>query len=414
MDLEERLADALEQMAAKERDLIMAAEFGQQLLEANERLQNKLESIEANQDSLGDKDALKKKLRETEKQADRQIQSLTRQTQSLTTDLRAALQDHRKSELDHAKQVRLLEDDLEELRSELVARANAATAAAVVGGKAVKKDSHSDDADLEDRQLEAEMKVKELEAELESLTVWKKEAETTIKQTTSALQDSLLRLHAQDDRLQAAAAMRQEFETRGTLIVQLKEQVEDLHLRLQTLEAGDDVTIEMDPATARSLAYNKDWEWTPWLESVKTKAWDRNLSGLKEEVEELRLHRIEAYNRLKEQMDQTIVSFVDRLPDSVKQGVGKVAAVVGVPLSGVDTLPASLTDSQKESTNPLLNIDTVIAMFPNVPRVEIEKDLAKTRSARLTIENILNGQVALSQKDVEGSGLSWTVANPEE
>ncbi|KAI9347666.1 hypothetical protein BDR26DRAFT_854536 [Obelidium mucronatum] len=202
--------------------------------------------------------------------------------------------------------------------------------------------------------------------------------------------------------------MRQEFERRGTLIIQLKEQVEDLHLRIQEKSENDNEPLT--PPT-QPVNYNKDWEWTPWLESVKTKAWDRNLTGLREEVEELRTHRIEAYNKLKEQMDQAMVSFVDRLPETVKVGVGKVASAVGVPLSGVSVVPDRLTESSSEEKEDTLNIDTITNMFPHIPRVAIEKDLASTRSVRLTIENILNGLVAPQE---EGSGLSWTVANPEE
>ncbi|KAJ3282833.1 hypothetical protein HDU79_009617 [Rhizoclosmatium sp. JEL0117] len=405
-ELETRLAEALEQMAEKERDLIMAAEFGQQLLEANARLQAQVEEVKIGGGS-DEVSQLKLRLRETEKNADRQIASLTRQTQTLTSDLRAALTDAKKSESEHAKQVRQLESDLDSLRADFAALSQSAQKN--VSSRVTVIEDNSDSI--------SENVISDLQAQIQALTNAKKEAEATVQKTTAALQESIVRLHDQEDRLQAAAAMRQEFERRGTLIVQLKDQVEDLSTRLQELQdsvSAESTTAATSTATATSkpLTYNKDWEWTPWIQSVKSKAFDGNLSGLKEEVEELKIHRQEAFNRLKEQMDAVVVGFVSNIPEGVRTNVL-------TPLQGVMGVGA-LAGSAKEDKEDM-NIETITTMFPHVPVSAIEQDLAKTRSVRLTIENILNGYVAPTDEKQKGlsaegaaSGFSWTVANPDE
>ncbi|KAJ3350668.1 hypothetical protein HDU83_009491 [Entophlyctis luteolus] len=417
-DLNDKLAEALEALAEKERDLIMAAEFGQSLLQANARLQQQLAELQAAKGSGGDDESevavLKRRLRETEKNADRQIQALNRQTQTLTQDLRAALNDHKRSEAEHAKQVRMLEADLEALMAQVgssksdsaaaVAASNVTTAFATSSVAAVT--ATSDD--------ETILQISKLQDELAQLNQWKVDAEKTIATTTATLQESIVRLHDQEDRLQAAASMRQEFERRGTLIIQLREQVEDLRARLDSAAQEEVENGGVTPAAdGRSLAkVNSDiWEWTPWLENVKYKAWERDLAGLREEVEDLRRHREEAYNKLKAEMDAYMLKFVDSLPESVKLGVGKVVNAVTVPLAGISTAPERLSGGSKVEEK----LETITTIFPNVPREAIEKDLSATRSVRLTIENILSGFISpTTQVEVTEEKLQFTIANPEE
>ncbi|KAJ3209730.1 hypothetical protein HDU82_000225 [Entophlyctis luteolus] len=393
-DLNDKLAEALEALAEKERDLIMAAEFGQSPLQANARLQQQLAELQAAKGSGG----------ETEKNADRQIQALNRQTQTLTQDLRAALNDHKRSEAEHAKQVRMLEADLEALMAQVgssksdsaaaVAASNVTTAFATSSVAAVT--ATSDD--------ETILQISKLQDELAQLNQWKVDAEKTIATTTATLQESIVRLHDQEDRLQAAASMRQEFERRGTLIIQLREQVEDLRARLDSAAQEEVENGGVTPAAdGRSLAkVNSDiWEWTPWLENVKYKAWERDLAGLREEVEDLRRHREEAYNKLKAEMDAYMLKFVDSLPESVK---------LGSPFHWREFRPPLRGGSKVEE-----KLETITTIFPNVPREAIEKDLSATRSVRLTIENILSGFISpTTQVEVTEEKLQFTIANPEE
>ncbi|KAJ3093504.1 hypothetical protein HK100_006578, partial [Physocladia obscura] len=431
-ELQERLAEALEAMAEKERDLIMAAEFGQSLVAANTRLQQQLAEVSAGGGIAGGDDG-----EQTEKTAERQIQALTRQTQTLTQDLRTALLDHKRSEAEHAKQVRLLEADLDSLAAQLASASkekekekdkeppsDAPSAAA----KEAKDPAESAESARENASL---LQIDLLKAEVDRLAVAKKDVDKALHATSAALQESVVRLHDQEDRLQAAQAMRQEFERRGVLIVQLKEQIEDLRAQLDERAEADQLegfTQNNSAANAAGdrLKINDNWEWTPWLESVKHKAWERNITGLREEVEDLRRHREEAYNKLKAEMDGYMAKFVGALPESVLA----VAQAVGVPIAtGLGQVPELLSNANN-ALGPKVSVEqkveTVAAVFPNVPRDAIERDLSATRSVRLTIENILSGFVSpsaagntasASEKtadDLAGSGLEFSVANPEE
>ncbi|KAJ3235363.1 hypothetical protein HDU81_000570 [Chytriomyces hyalinus] len=412
-DLELQLQQALEELTQKEQDLIKAAEFGQLLLQSNMQLQTQLDAFSSNSTaSAGPADdaGLRMRMRETEKAAERQIQALTRQNQTLQQDLRAALQDQRRAEHDHAKEVTALETDLDALRSELerAAKASAVNARAQKAAAADEAAAANADEDI----------IAELQKEVGVLAAFKKEADKKIKETSLALQDALLRIQDQQDRLDAAASMRQEFERRGTLIIELKEQVEDLHMRLADAQDAAGVAA---PAAAESTSksagivskYDKDWEWTPWLESVKGKVWERNLTGLREEVDELRKNREEAYSKLKEEMDAMVVNFVDQLPESVRLGIDRVGnTITGLVLPAISGIfvPAQLTGETKAIDDDA-DIETIVAMFPNIPRADIEKDLATSGSARLTMENILNGLVKTSTGE---PGMVFQVANPEE
>ncbi|KAI8621826.1 hypothetical protein BC830DRAFT_1092415 [Chytriomyces sp. MP71] len=409
-DLQAQLSDALQQLADKERDLIMAAEFGNALLQSNEKLQQQLDGANRGGNGGGDDaSGLRIRLRETEKAADRQIQALQRTNQTLQQDLRAALQDMRRAETEHTKEVKGLESDLEALRYELERNAKDNAALNKAAKLAAKDDAAAADAD--------EAIFTELHKEVASLKEWKKEAEKTIKQTTTALQESLVRVQDQQDRLDAAASMRQEFERRGTLILELKEQIEDLRVHLA--DAQEQIGGEVSQAAAQASAgfvskYDgKEWEWSPWIESVKGKVWERNLTGLKEEVDELRKHREEAYRKLKEEMDTMVVKFVDQLPESVRLGMDKVGTTISGVLPAVSGIfvPAQLTGASEKATDEGGDIESVVAMFPNVPRSDIEKDLKASGSVRLTIENILNGFVKEPTTD---SGLNLCVVNADE
>ncbi|ORY40647.1 hypothetical protein BCR33DRAFT_355813 [Rhizoclosmatium globosum] len=404
-ELETRLAEALEQMAEKERDLIMAAEFGQQLLEANARLQAQVEEVKIG----GGSDGVPVEAAFERNRKERRSPNRLTHPPNPNTHIRfeSRFNRRKKSESEHAKQVRQLESDLDSLRADFAALSQSAQKNVSSRVTVIEENNSSI----------SENVISDLQAQIQALTNAKKEAEATVQKTTAALQESIVRLHDQEDRLQAAAAMRQEFERRGTLIIQLKDQVEDLSTRLQELQ--DSVSAESTTAatsstttTSKPLTYNKDWEWTPWIQSVKSKAFDGNLSGLKEEVEELKIHRQEAFNRLKEQMDAVVVGFVSNIPEGVRTNVL-------TPLQGVMGVGA-LAGSAKEDKEDM-NIETITTMFPHVPVSAIEQDLAKTRSVRLTIENILNGYVAPTDEKQKGlsaegaaSGFSWTVANPDE
>ncbi|KAI8835986.1 hypothetical protein BJ741DRAFT_708793 [Chytriomyces cf. hyalinus JEL632] len=410
-DLELQLQQALEELTQKEQDLIKAAEFGQLLLQSNMQLQAQLDAAggQSEKSNAGDDGSLRVRMRETEKAAERQIQALTRQNQTLQQDLRTALQDQRRAEHDHAKEVTALETDLDALRTELERAAKASTVNARAQKAAAADEAAAANAD--------EDIISDLQKEVAALATFKKEADKKIKETTLALQEALLRIQDQQDRLDAAASMRQEFERRGTLIIELKEQVEDLHVRLADAQDAAGVSAAPEPTSKAagivSKYGDKDWEWTPWLESVKGKVWERNLTGLREEVDELRKNREEAYSKLKEEMDTMVVKFVDQLPESVRLGIDRVGNTIsGVVLPAINGIfvPSQLT-GEKKSASDDTNIETIIAMFPNIPRSDIEKDLAASGSARLTIENILNGFV---KGNGEESGLNLQVANPEE
>ncbi|KAJ3406754.1 hypothetical protein HDU80_010437, partial [Chytriomyces hyalinus] len=174
-NLQQQLACAYEELEQKEKDLIMAAEFGQQLLQSNALLHARLDAIAAKSDTGDDADnvlddlaALKLRLHETETLAERQVQALTNQVSVLTEKLATANAALRKSETESAKAVRALELDLRGLKAELDAKS-----CAFVSPN--RRSSSSEIVRAKDVKVSVEEQLLDRENAVKVLAAWKKE-----------------------------------------------------------------------------------------------------------------------------------------------------------------------------------------------------------------------------------------------
>ncbi|KAJ3247177.1 hypothetical protein HDU78_004984 [Chytriomyces hyalinus] len=248
-NLQQQLACAYEELEQKEKDLIMAAEFGQQLLHSNALLHARLDAIAAKSDTGDDADnvlddlaALKLRLHETETLAERQVQALTNQVSVLTEKLATANAALRKSETESAKAVRALELDLRGLKAELDAKS-----CAFVSPN--RRSSSSEIVRAKDVKVSVEEQLLDRENAVKVLAAWKKEAENTMKETALALQENLVKNAELEIQLQSNQT---EFDRRGNLIQELNQQVEELRGQLLELRS-EDGTFHAPVSPARSM-----------------------------------------------------------------------------------------------------------------------------------------------------------------
>ncbi|KAJ3235361.1 hypothetical protein HDU81_000568, partial [Chytriomyces hyalinus] len=174
-NLQQQLASAYEELEQKEKDLMMAAEFGQQLLHSNALLHARLDAIAAASvtgddadNALDDLAAMKLRLHETETLAERQVQALTSQVSVLTEKLATANAALRKSEAESAKTVHALELDLRGLKAELDAKSCALVSP-------FRRSSSSEIVRVKDVKVSVEEQLLDMENAVKVLAAWKKE-----------------------------------------------------------------------------------------------------------------------------------------------------------------------------------------------------------------------------------------------
>ncbi|KAI8614373.1 hypothetical protein BC830DRAFT_1127659 [Chytriomyces sp. MP71] len=188
-----------------------------------------------------------------------------------------------------------------------------------------------------------------MEAAVKALSAWKKEAEKTVKQTSQAMQDSVSRTQELELSL---SSVRQEFERRGNLIVELQEQLEDS--RSQLLDMNDGINpATVPPSSKLKKKSSQVWEWMPWPESFRSKpAEPKTLASLVEEVEETKKTREEAYQKLKKDMDGMMGKFAGSVKSSVSSGWSAVSSVSSSVSTSVSSSLSNITVPQQLLGSP--------------------------------------------------------------
>ncbi|KAJ3115795.1 hypothetical protein HDU96_011073 [Phlyctochytrium bullatum] len=291
--------------------------------------------------------------------------TLHRANADLQRQLRATLQDLRDAERSHADSVSRLEQDLDRLRAELSSTSMAAQELDAERRRLLKErqEAQRERLEVESHDMATieglAAKLSETETEAASLRVGRREAE----RRNRALAEENERLRLEVARLEEGRAedgkLRAECDRLEALVAEMRDQLEEQRLCLVDRReeeiltrgpgAGADrasgvttagemvgrVVAEADGrvADASMMMVNSSkpgWEWTPWLNSVKNKCWDRDISGLTHEIDNLRKHRVAAYQRLRSEMDVMMGSLVSVLPASIQSITTRV---VGIPSS---------------------------------------------------------------------------------
>ncbi|KAJ3103315.1 hypothetical protein HDU96_009297, partial [Phlyctochytrium bullatum] len=301
----------------------------------------------------------------------RSLAQLRRHNAKLQDQLRATLQDLRDAERSHGAAVAGLEADLEKLRADLGSAAMVAQELEGERRRAVRERveavREAQGVEIEDTRTIQELRarLRECEGELAGARVGRKEAERRMRVAVEEVErlreangvleekaEEVTGLRAECARLEAVVA-----EMREQLEEQRDERVEREVLSLQSggvAAKGERVRLEKgkDGEMAVVLAGSpQQWEWTPWLNSIKSKCWDRDIQGLTAEVtfsfsfgtgltengqqiDNLRQHRVEAYQRLRSEMDVMMGTLVSVLPTSIQSITTRVVGIPSSPSMG--------------------------------------------------------------------------------
>ncbi|KAJ3410714.1 hypothetical protein HDV05_003460 [Chytridiales sp. JEL 0842] len=294
-------------------------------------------------------------LQDAEQIHSRSLSHLRRTNTDLQNQLHQALRDLRDAEQAHTRSVRTLEADLESLRGDFTDATLAAHQLQLEKSKLLKthaeviKDSHSMELSdsLEISKLQA--RIRELETAQSTLQGQKKDLERKVRNVYEELEEMRTAFEEARGKVEAAVRMREEFERRGALVNELREQVEGFRSYVEALEGEGSSLLNDDSGrpifpqllkpshhstntTELSIYLKNDgtgeWEWTPWLQNVRDKAWQRDIRGLREEIDDLTKHRQQAYTKLKTGIDLMVTSIASYMPSPIK---AITTRVVGIP-----------------------------------------------------------------------------------
>ncbi|KAI8845573.1 hypothetical protein BC829DRAFT_445650 [Chytridium lagenaria] len=272
------------------------------------------------------------------------VTSLRRANSNLQDQLRSTLQDLRDAERSHGTAVASLEADLEHLRSDLSSASIAAQELESERRRLI-RERHEAAREAQGVEMTDTMTIQDLqkrlrdcEGELVTARTGRREAERKFRGAmgeVERLRESYLRLE------EGAREIDGLKEVCGRLEVEngeLREQLEEM--RVRWMDRSDVVALQQGGARgelAMVLAEatgKPEWEWTPWLTSIRNKCWDRDISGLREEIDNLREHRVQAYQRLRSEMDVMMTSIVAVLPTPLQTITTRVVGIATSPIGG--------------------------------------------------------------------------------
>ncbi|KAI9202075.1 Triosephosphate isomerase-domain-containing protein [Polychytrium aggregatum] len=286
--------------------------------------------------------------RKIEQVHNRSISSLQKTNSELQDQLKSALRDLREAEHTHTKAVAGLERDLDQLRTELHATAETAQQLEAerkrllnLMNSSIKEKSNSDKSDAEQiKQLSSV--IVNLESENAQLTRTKADATNKLNVLREELNSVQVKYDEAEEIVSQYKYLKDEYDQQKVLIEELKASVEEQRQSYQGM-IDDLALVGQLPNSAIALRggidhnalvltddFNGDWQWVKWIERTRVKAWERDIRGLREEIDNLRENRQHAVLRLRQQVENLVVTVAAQLPAPVQALTKTVLGVSGV------------------------------------------------------------------------------------
>ncbi|KAJ3386084.1 hypothetical protein HDU92_002697 [Lobulomyces angularis] len=299
----------------------------------------------------------------------KQIASLRRYNTKLQEDLYKTLQDYKDAQQSHQKEVCQLEKDLEQLKAELNATAQSALESDLGRKKLLKEKieavKEKNDAKMDQEIIsDLESRIENLELEQENLIKIRKEKDEELIKMKHELDIKDSELFIMKENVQKNEYWKEEFEKLSKFVDHLKEELEFERSRNEGIGYEDALGEENAKAvtstkkTTKSKGFNsfadealkgqpnENWEWTNWFDRSLSKLWERDIDGLRSEINDLSVNKDMAFTRIRENVSGMMGSTLDMVvPTSVK--------------NVADTLSNTATAIAKGDTNSFLNKSTL-------------------------------------------------------
>ncbi|KAI8917923.1 hypothetical protein BC831DRAFT_438497 [Entophlyctis helioformis] len=292
-------------------------------------------------------------LRDADMAHARNLKSLREANEGLQTQLRDTMTEMRDESTSHAQVVTALEADMEYLRNELSRVAQTAQELEAEKRRLLREKmetlKESRVMGHSDQELISELhaRIATLETDHDRLTATKADLEKragVLRHELNACHERIAELTA---RAEDATAACRAFEAKARGADEMREQLEDLQARVMALDdeatfsgigrsggamaagAGAGSADRVPPGSTRVIMTKEGWEWTPWLERARVKAWERDMAGLREEINDLRSHQQQAYNRLKNELSGMAGRMLSFIPNPLQPLSSLTSSVLG-------------------------------------------------------------------------------------
>eukprot|EP00842_Homolaphlyctis_polyrhiza_P004531 jgi/Hompol1/5079/HPOL_001301-RA len=291
----------------------------------------------------------------------RTIKAMRETNEALQTQLRNALTEIRDESSAHTQIVSALENDIEYLRTELSGVAQ--TAAQLEKEKrrllkekveSLKESRHAENMEQE-LFAELQLRIHTLEADNDRFMSAKDEIEKrfmAMRNENALAQERIAELTA---KLEESTVANQSSTVQNQVIEEMREQLEDMRSRFAALH--DELERGREPSGAR--LDDEAWEWTPWLERAKNKAWERDIAGLRDEINDLRVHQQQAYTRLATELTSMVGRILEFTPTPISSITSTILdTTLGTTfvsaLSGKSSNSKAVSDATKATTSSAL------------------------------------------------------------
>ncbi|KAJ3048711.1 hypothetical protein HK097_010264 [Rhizophlyctis rosea] len=279
-------------------------------------------------------------LREAERNHQKTISTLRRSNNTLQDDLRKTLKTLRDAEQAHSRSVRALEEQVDRLRQDLDTASKFAEDLDADRKRLLreKMEARRDTSALESMDAETirslQSRIRYLETDREKLSTSLRDSEHRLF-IQSADYDSLrIRVAELESREEETHLLRDEFTRQCSLVEELREQLEEQRRKDGEDEedrafwglpgAGLGVTgipgygeVGLDDRALILLEQGNEWQWSTWLDRARGRMWERDVNGLKQEIENLQTHREEAYLRVRDAIDDITTQITERVPGPI-------------------------------------------------------------------------------------------------
>ncbi|KAI8812477.1 hypothetical protein BJ742DRAFT_20327 [Cladochytrium replicatum] len=319
-------------------------------------------------------------MRETEQMHARTVAQLKRGNQELQEQLRLTLSDLRDAEQSHARAVAILEGDLDTLRTELGSTAQAAADLEADRRRLIRekmeqaKESRTTEQSEQDNVRQLWARIRSLENENARLLAGKREAERRRDAMRMELEELAQRYEELSRDSAQRSSLEAQVEAQRELIEEMRERMEETvhlydaavnELALRGLPiptsgspfrvvrngapngygGSSEMTLVVRQQRGSELA-RQDWELTAWMERSGTKLWNRDLTGLRNEIDDLNLHRNEAYIKVRDTLDDLLTQFVERLPPGLIKGMTTKVLHTTTPIILGSQIPSGVVIDQ--------------------------------------------------------------------
>ncbi|KAJ3303187.1 hypothetical protein HDV03_004096 [Kappamyces sp. JEL0829] len=137
------------------------------------------------------------------------------------------------------------------------------------------------------------------------------------------------------EQLKGAKDVEKDFKRQSVAIEELRDRLDGP--RPLDQNGLNELKAVLPPTESRLVKTEEGWEWTPWVKDLTKSVWDQDFEAVKQELEDLKVHRYQAFKRAQNRSKETAFQIASYIPFAT------------LPLTVLLGPPASVTKAEQQS-----------------------------------------------------------------